>query len=253
MRELLIRGVALAALAVTGLTLLVLALFLGNFVLPRTIDAAAVVALGDALAVNSLLLLVFAIQHSGMARPGFKRRWRHWFGARLERSSYVLLSCLALLALMAFWQPMGGVVWSLRAAALVGLLDAAYLSGWLLMLRASCLLDLFELLGLRQAFSAEPGNVPPRLQTPGLYRHVRHPIYLGWLLILWATPVMTVTHLLLAGGLTVYLLLGILLEERDLARTLPDYRQYQRKVPMLLPSLRRHLAREPADSGVATR
>lgn len=221
--------------------------FLGNLLVSRTIDGVAAVPVRAALFVNLVLLLVFALQHSGMARKPFKR----WLAARipacLERSTYVLASSLAIIVVMALWQPMGGVVWAVENPFFSGLIYTLYFVGWALMLNATCLIDHFELFGLRQAWSYYRNGELRRneLQTPGLYRHVRHPIYLGWLLVFWAAPIMTVTHVIFAAGTTIYVLIGIHLEERDLAADLPDYRQYQRKVPMLLPSWRKRLLPGP--------
>ena len=208
--------------------------FFGNLLVARTIDAAAIVPFGEALAVNFCLLLLFGLQHSGMARKSFKR-WLHARMSRcLERSTYVLASSIATIVVIALWQPMGGVVWSVSNVILSRAIYAFYFAGWGLMIYATFLIDHFELFGLRQART-------PELCTPGLYRHVRHPIYLGWLSIMWASPIMTVTHLVFAGGMTLYMLVGIQFEERDLAADLPEYPQYKRKVPMLLPSMRKRL------------
>ncbi len=220
--------------------------FFGNLFVARTIDAAAVVPLGEALLVNVGLLLLFGLQHSGMARKSFK----HWLHARmsrcLERSTYVWASSGTLVGVMAFWQPMGGVVWSFDGALVTKLIYIAYFAGWTTMFVATFLINHFELFGLSQAWTAYQGGdcAEPRLKTPGLYRHVRHPIYLGWLLVVWASPVMTATHLVFAAGMTIYVLIGIQLEERDLADELPEYRQYKRKVPMLLPSWHKRLLQE---------
>jgi protein-S-isoprenylcysteine O-methyltransferase Ste14 len=148
---------------------------------------------------------------------------------------------------MASWQPMGGVVWACDDAILTRLIYAAYFSGWGLMLCASFLINHFELFGLAQAWTACQGGrcVAPKLRTRGIYRHIRHPIYLGWLLVVWASPVMTASHLVFATGMTVYVLIVIQFEERDLVIELPDYRQYKRKVPMLIPSWRKRLSQEP--------
>lgn len=217
--------------------------FLGNLVVARTIDAAAIVAIEEALAVNLGLLVLFALQHSGMARKPFKR-WLHTrLSPCLERSTYVLASSIATLILIVFWQPMGGIVWSVASPALSLLIYASYFLGWVLMVRATFLIDHFELFGLCQTWSAYVGrDCPmPKLRTPGLYRHVRHPIYLGWLMILWSSPLMTVAHLVFAAGMTIYMLFGIQMEERDLEIDLPEYPQYRRKVPMLLPSPKKRL------------
>jgi protein-S-isoprenylcysteine O-methyltransferase Ste14 len=184
-----------------------------------------------------------------MARKSFKR-WLHARMSRcLERSTYVLASSIAMIVVLVLWQPMGGIVWSLSNVFGSRAIHAVYFSGWGLMIYATFLMDHFEMFGLRQAWTAYQGGEcgSPKFRTPGLYRRVRHPIYLGWLFILWASPVMTVTHLVFAAGMTIYILVGIQLEERDLAVELPDYQQYKRKVPMLLPSTRKRLLQE-ADS-----
>jgi protein-S-isoprenylcysteine O-methyltransferase Ste14 len=229
------------------LTIVYSVAFFGNLFVARTIDAAAIVPFGEALAVNFCLLLLFGLQHSGMARKPFKR-WLHARMSRcLERSTYVLASSIALIAVLALWQPMGGVVWSVSNAILSRAIYAFYFAGWGLMIYATFLIDHFEMFGLRQAWTAYRGGEcsSPEFRTPGMYRHVRHPIYLGWLVIMWASPVMTVTHLVFAAGMTIYMLVGIQFEERDRAIELPDYQQYKRKVPMLLPSMRKRLLQEP--------
>jgi protein-S-isoprenylcysteine O-methyltransferase Ste14 len=217
--------------------------FFGNFFVVRTIDAAAIVPMREALAVNCGLLVVFALQHSGMARKSFKR----WLNLRispcLERSTYVLASSIATILVIALWQPMGGVVWSVEGRVPSTLIYVCYFAGWGLMFFATFLINHFELFGLRQAWAAYLGSscAKSELRTPGLYRHVRHPIYLGWLMIMWSSPFMTVTHLVFAAGMTIYILIGIQFEERDLAAELEDYPQYRRKVPMLFPSFRKRL------------
>ncbi len=220
--------------------------FLGNLFVTRTIDAAAIVPFGEALAVNVGLLLLFTLQHSGMARKSFKR-WLHGRMSRcLERSTFVFASSIAIILVMAFWQPMGGVVWSFSNLILSRTIYALYFAGWVLMIYATFLIDHFELFGLRQAWTAYLGGEcwTSEFCTPGLYRHARPPPYLRWPLIMWATPVMTVAHLVFAARMTIYMLMGIQLEERDLAAELPDYQQYKRKVPMLLPSRTKHLLQE---------
>ncbi|NCF13988.1 MAG: isoprenylcysteine carboxylmethyltransferase family protein [Gammaproteobacteria bacterium] len=223
------------------------AAFFGNFFVARTIDAAAGVPLRQALLVNVGLLLLFALQHSGMARRPFKR----WLGSFIARSAvrsiYVLMSCFALVVLMALWQPMGGVVWFVENEVIRTIITMAYAGGWTLMIWATFLIDHFELFGLKQAWCMLRGGTrceEPAFGTPAAYRIVRHPIYAGWLIVIWASPIMTVTHLVLAAGMTAYTLMGIRLEERDLSKRLRYYEQYCRKVPMLLPSLRRRLRAE---------
>ena len=205
---------------------------------PTTLDGAPKHPLPQALLVDAGLLVAFAIQHSGMARRGFKRWWTGIVPEWAERSTYVLFSSLAMIALFAYWEPIGGVVWSglgdVAYWAIVGL----YVVGWLVLLYATFLIDHFELFGLAQTWRRWTGAAQgaPRFHTPGLYRYVRHPIYLGWLLIFWGAPVMTSAHLVFALGTTAYMLIAIRLEERDLVETFGDrYREYRRHTPMLIP------------------
>jgi protein-S-isoprenylcysteine O-methyltransferase Ste14 len=158
-----------------------------------------------------------------------------------ERSTYVLFSSVALLAVFAGWQPLGGVVWAVQQPIGVALLYGLYFGGWLLVLYSTFLISHSDLLGLRQVwlqFRCQP-YTPLSFCTPGLYRQVRHPLYVGWLLAFWATPTMSLTHLLFALMTTLYILVGIWLEERDLVEALPEYRAYQQRVPMLIPRLSR--------------
>jgi protein-S-isoprenylcysteine O-methyltransferase Ste14 len=224
--------------------------FFGNLFVTRTIDAVAIVPFGEASLVNFVLLILFGLQHGGMARRPFKRWLYSRINPRLERSTYVMASSIAVIVLMVFWQPIGGIVWLVSSPYVSGSIFAFYFAGWGLMFYATLLIDHFHLFGLCQAWNARQGVDCPerRLRTPGLYRHVRHPIYLGWLLVIWATPIMTITHLMFAAGMTIYMLVSIRLEERDLAVEIPDYRQYIRKVPMLLPSWRRRLLPENEQS-----
>jgi len=218
--------------------------FFGNLFAARTIDAAATVPVGRALAMNIGLLALFALQHSGMARPRFKAWAGRVIAPAAERSTYVLLSSLALILLMVLWQPLGGVVWSVENIAARQIIMAVYFFGWALMFWATFLLDHLELFGLRQALCEFRGGsrcMEPAFRTPGAYRYMRHPTNAGWLIVMWASPTMTVSHLVVAVGLTFYVLCGIRLEEKDLEKRLPYYKQYRRKVPMLFPSLRKRL------------
>jgi protein-S-isoprenylcysteine O-methyltransferase Ste14 len=217
--------------------------FFGNIYVARTIDSVAAVPLGEALLVNLLLLLAFGVQHSGMARPAFKRWLTRVIPQGAERSSYVFASSIAVIGMMALWQPMGGLVWQVDGPMAALIMRAVYFTGWGVMLVATYLIDHWEMFGVRQivAHCLARSYEPKPFVVPALYRIVRHPIYLGWLLILWASPVMTVSHLVAALGLTLYIFVGVRLEERDLVRHIECYRQYQRKVPMLIPSLTRRL------------
>ncbi len=215
--------------------------FIGNVIVPKSIDSARDGSLGQALLVNTLLLSIFAVQHSVMARPTFKRWWTKIVPEPVERSTYVLLSSLALILLFWQWRPMGGMIWNVQdpvgGAVLVGL--AA--SGWLLVLVATFLINHFDLFGLRQVYLYLRGKAYTRLRfaTPGPYKMVRHPLYVGWLLAFWATPTMTVAHLVFAVATTGYILIAIRLEERDLVSVHEEYESYRGRVPMLIPWTKR--------------
>jgi protein-S-isoprenylcysteine O-methyltransferase Ste14 len=223
--------------------------FIGNFGVPKTMDSAPTLAPGLALAVDLGLLALFAVQHSVMARPAFKRWWTRIVPPAAERSTYVLFSSLALLLLFWLWQPLGGSVWNVEHPAGRAALYAGYGFGWALVLFATFLLNHFDLFGLRQVWLHFRGRACTQLPfgTPSLYRLVRHPLYVGWLCVFWFTPVMTVTHLLFAVMTTGYILIAIQLEERDLVASLPEYAEYRRRVPMLLPFGKRRRAARDVD------
>ena len=238
---------AIASYLVFLATMAYAVVFFGNLFVNRTIDAAPTIPLGEGMAVNVAILVAFALQHSGMARPRFKRWLSRYATTDAQRSIYVLASSLAMIALMLLWQPLGWVVWSVETTLAKQLILGAYFAGWLVMAWSTFLIDHWELFGLRQAWYAFRGNAPcrdPAFRTPAAYRYVRHPIYTGWLILLWAAPVMTISHLVIAAGLSLYVILGVRLEERDLLRRIPYYAQYRRKVPMLLPSWRKRLMSE---------
>ena len=219
--------------------------FVGNFFVPRAIDGIPRVDLTSALLTDLGLLLLFALQHSVMARPAFKRWLTRFVPESAERSTYVLASSLALIALFALWQPLGGMIWSVDAAPWRGVLYAAFGFGWGLVLVSTFLINHFDLFGLRQIWLQLRGVSYTHLQfgTPGPYKVIRHPLYLGWFFAFWATPVMTATHLLFALATTGYILIAIQLEERDLIAALgDDYRRYRERVPMIIPFLRRRQA-----------
>ena len=198
-------------------------------------------SLGTALLVNTLLLVVFAVQHSVMARPWFKRAWTRIVPVAAERSTYVLFSSLALILLFALWQPMGGVVWAVQNEAASLALYAAYGFGWLLVLASTFAIDHFDLFGLRQTWRYARGVAyePPAFKQPILYRIVRHPLYVGWLFVMWATPTMTSAHLFFAVVASLYILVAIQFEENDLEKAHPEYESYKQRVPMLVPAIGR--------------
>lgn len=225
--------------------------FIGGYFVPKAMDSPAAVPLATALAVDLGLLALFAVQHSGMARRGFKEWLARHLPREAERSTYVLMSSLALVALFAMWQPLGGVVWEVGNPVGRTALTVLYASGWLLVLVATFLINHFDLFGLRQSWLALRGQAyrPLRFTTPGPYRLVRHPLYVGWITVFWAAPTMTVTHLVFALMTTAYILVAIRFEERDLVREHGrKYEEYRERVPMLVP---RAVRRAPEPSRAA--
>jgi protein-S-isoprenylcysteine O-methyltransferase Ste14 len=212
--------------------------FVGNLVVPKSVDSGTVVPPGEAVAVDVLLLALFAVQHSVMARPAFKRWWTRVVPPQVERSTYVLASSLVLILLFWQWRPVPEVVWAVEQPAAVAALWALFGVGWAVALVSTFLIDHFDLFGLRQVVlyaRGEPYTTPP-FRTPGLYKVVRHPIMLGFLIAFWATPTMTWGRLLFAGMTTAYILVGVLLEERDLRAAFGStHEEYRRRVGMLVP------------------
>jgi protein-S-isoprenylcysteine O-methyltransferase Ste14 len=227
--------------AISFATLLYALGFIGNFGVPRTMDSAPTTGLGEALAINVALLAVFALQHSVMARPAFKRWWTRIVPRVIERSTYTLLSSLALLLLFWQWRPIGAVIWQVENDLGRTLLYAGFAFGWLLVLLTTFLINHFDLFGLRQVWLYFRGRpyVEVPFRTPALYKLVRHPLYVGWFFAFWCTPTMTAAHLLFAVMTTAYILVAIRFEERDLVRAFPEYAQYRERVPMLIPFLSR--------------
>ena len=216
--------------------------FVGNFGVPTTLDGPPSGPLWSALAVDVGLLTLFALQHSLMARPWFKAWWTRFVPKPVERSTYVLFSSLALILLFWLWRPLGGTVWvvedPLGRLVLLGL----FAFGWALVLVSTFLINHFDLFGLRQVWLELRGRPYTHLRfaTPGPYRIVRHPLYVGWFFAFWMTPTMTLAHLLFAVATTAYILVAIQFEERDLVREHgDDYERYRRDVPMLVPFARR--------------
>ena len=224
--------------------------FVGNLpFVPRTIDGGVAVPLPEALAVNLALLGLFAVQHSVMARRGFKRWWTRYVPESVERATFVLAASAVLVLLLWQWRPIATpLLWSVDDPIGRFALDAVFWTGWLVLLVSTWLIDHFELFGLRQPWARLRGHAIPApvFRTPLLYRHVRHPIYVGFLLAFWATPRMTAGHALFAAACTAYILLGIWFEERDLVAQFGErYVAYRRQVGMLWPRLGRP-AREKA-------
>lgn len=211
--------------------------FIGGLGVPKSIDGVPGTSFGAALLIDALLLAVFAVQHSVMARPAFKRQLTRFIHPAAERSTYVLASSLALILLFWQWQPLGGVVWEFQGMAARTLAYSGFVFGWALVLATTFLINHFDLFGLRQVWLhlRRREYKPLRFVTPGPYRLVRHPLYVGWLFAFWSTPVMTAAHFLFALATTAYILMAIQLEERDLIDAHPEYAHYRQRVPMLVP------------------
>jgi protein-S-isoprenylcysteine O-methyltransferase Ste14 len=221
-------------------TFLYLIGFLANVVVPKSVDTGTPIHPALAFAVDFGLIALFGLQHSVMARPGFKAVWTRVVPKPIERSVYVLLSSLALIALYVWWQPLPGIVWQAATPAFFALWTAVFAFGFGLVLLSTFVINHFDLFGLRQTFlhlRSKPYTELP-FQVRFLYRIVRHPLYVGWFLAFWATPVMTVGHLLFAVGMSVYILIAVRYEERDLVKHLGrNYVEYQRRVPKFVPRL----------------
>lgn len=236
---------ALAAYALFFATFLYLIAFVGNLLwVPVTVDRGGLSGpLALAVIVNLALIALFGLQHSVMARSGFKRAWTRIVPKPLERSVYVVAASLVLILLFAMWRPIPAVLWDVENAAGAAILWSLFGLGWTIVLVSTFLISHFELFGLAQAWghargAAEPA--PPVLRTPLFYRHVRHPLYSGFFLAFWATPQMSAGHLLLAAGVSIYMLIGIFYEERDLVSTFgDDYRAYRARAGMLAPKIGR--------------
>jgi protein-S-isoprenylcysteine O-methyltransferase Ste14 len=231
--------------------------FVGNLLVPKAIDSGESGALWTSLIVNALLLGLFAVQHSVMARPAFKRWWTRFVPAPVERTTYVLFASLALILLYWQWRPMPELVWSVTNPAGIAILQAIFWIGWAMVLVSTFLISHFELFGLHQVYARLRGRqLPqPEFKTPFLYKSVRHPLYLGFLLAFWATPAMSIGHLLFAAATTGYIMIAIQLEERDLIQLFGDqYRRYRTQVSMLIPmpgrTFRGHVA---DDAGLSRR
>jgi protein-S-isoprenylcysteine O-methyltransferase Ste14 len=214
--------------------------FLGNFGVPKSIDSGPDGSILSALAIDGALLAIFALQHSVMARPWFKKAWTQIVPEPVERSTYVLFSSLALMLVFWLWEPMGGVIWNVQGGVTETVIYGLYALGLTIILASSFLINHFDLFGLRQVYLYLMGRPYTYLEfkTPFFYRYVRHPLYVGWLFTFWSAPVMTVAHFFFAVMTTAYILIAIRFEEADLVAVHGEkYRLYREQVPMLIPSL----------------
>jgi protein-S-isoprenylcysteine O-methyltransferase Ste14 len=215
-----------------------MAAFVGDFPIWKSVSGPAAGPPALALAANFGLMMAFGLQHSVMARPAFKSVWTRIVPPAIERSTYVLISNFAMLAILILWRPMGAVVWDVENETGRILLQGLFGAGWLMVPAVSLLINHFDLFGTRQVWLHLRGREYTQLpfRTPGIYRRIRHPLYVGWMLAFWATPTMTTGHLLFASVFTLYMVIAIPFEERDLIRTLgEDYRAYREQVPALIP------------------
>ena len=241
-RSLFGRGIAflygVAAYAAFFITFLYAIGFVDGLVVPKTIDTGDAAPLAEAIITNMLLLAAFALQHSVMARPQFKRWWTQFVPKSIERSTYVLVASLALALLLWQWRPIPTVVWQIRVPQFAVAVTGLSLAGWLFAITSTFLINHFELFGLHQVVNNLAGHPTPapHFRTPLFYKFVRHPLYFGLIIAFWAAPTMTVGHLLFAAMMTAYVVVGFLLEERDLVDVFgDDYRRYKDRVSMLVP------------------
>lgn len=225
--------------------------FVENIGVPKSMDGEPQSPLGVALLTNAALLALFALQHSIMARPAFKRWWTQFVPEPVERSTFVLFTCICLITMVYFWQPLGGIVWAVENDIAAGILIGLSLVGWAIVLVATFMINHFDLFGLRQVWLYFQGKpyVNVKFRLPFFYKYVRHPLYFGFLLAFWAAPVMTFTHLFFAVMTTGYILTAIQLEERDLITLYGDkYVKYKKWAPMIIPFTKGKMPKEKAIS-----
>jgi methanethiol S-methyltransferase len=233
----------IAGMAALGYT----ALWLIDLV-PNALDAPRSIGIVEALFIDLLLIGLFVAQHSGMARPAFKRWWTRYVPVSVERSTYVLASSVAMALMFLYWEPIGIDIWRIDSGVGYAAILAAYACGWAVLVSATFFINHFDLFGLRQVWFTLRGTPYQELTfaARGLYRVIRHPIYLGWFLVIWITPVMSASHLFFALASTGYILWAVRLEERDLLASLPEYAAYRDSTPMVIPGPRKARPATPA-------
>jgi len=213
--------------------------FLGNFIVPKSISSGEETSLGQAVIINLLLLSVFAIQHSLMARAGFKKWLSNFMNPAIERSTYVLLSSLALILLYWQWQPLKTVIWEVKNETVYWIIMGIFAIGWIVVFASTFMINHFELTGLQQIYNnwKDKQAENATFKVNYFYKFVRHPLMLGFLIVFWATPLMTLGHLLFTGVMTLYIFVAVkYLEEKDLRKEIgPAYEEYQKNVPMIIP------------------
>jgi protein-S-isoprenylcysteine O-methyltransferase Ste14 len=236
-------------------TFLYLIGFLGDALVPKSVDTGSAADLGRAIFVDTLLIALFGLQHSVMARPRFKAWLTRFVPQPMERATYVLASSVALIALFRFWQPIGAPVWHVTNEVARAALYALYAGGVATVLYSTFLIDHFDLFGLRQVVLAfrRIAYTEKRFMTPSLYRFIRHPLYIGWFIVFWATPTMSAGHFLFSIGMSAYILLAIPYEERDLVSALgKPYEEWRARTPAFVPGLRGHHGEAPLPATRAT-
>ena len=216
--------------------------FLGHFAVPKSVDSGSVGPVGTAIFVNFLMILIFGIQHTIMARPAFKQWWTQFIPKSLERSTFVFIADIIMWVMIWQWRPIEGVIWHVQNTMAANILIGISLLGWVAVVLSSFMINHFELLGLEQVWHYLRGTEPKKItfKLRGFYKHVRHPLMLGFLVFFWVTPYMTASHLFFAAMFTIYVLIGIRYEERDLMKYHPEeYGKYKEEVPALIPFTKR--------------